>query len=264
MPGVPFGGGDNSHKLELPLVPTSSLRHSAAPSLLISETFTSIQGEGKLAGIPSFFIRTSGCNLRCAWCDTPYASWSPEGEPLSTTDLVEKALASCVRHVVLTGGEPMIFPQTPALCEALRAAGFHITIETAGTVFHQVACDLMSISPKLRNSTPREGDPRDPKGLWRERHEQRRLNLDALQNLLDTHPARQLKFVVAEEADLGEIDALLARLRGWKPDDVLLMPEGITLPAPERKVWMVRECIARNWRYCPRLHIELFGNTRGT
>jgi 7-carboxy-7-deazaguanine synthase len=233
-------------------------------SLPISETFTSIQGEGKLAGVPSFFIRTSGCNLRCAWCDTPYASWSPEGAAVPLNDLAAQARASGVRHVVLTGGEPMIFPQVDALCQRLRADGLHITIETAGTVARAVACDLMSISPKLSNSTPRAGDPRDPGGAWRERHEQRRLDFSALQGLLDAFPTRQLKFVVASPADLTEIESILARLRGVAPDDVLLMPEGVTLPTAESKAWMVRECVARNWRYCPRLHIELFGNRRGT
>lgn len=244
--------------MELPtLIPDSA-------SLLISETFTSIQGEGKLAGVPSYFIRASGCNLRCTWCDTPYASWTPEGKIRAIAALVDDARASGVRHVVLTGGEPMIFPHTPALCDQLRAAGLHITIETAGTVFQPIACDLLSISPKLTNSTPKPNDPRDPQGVWRERHEHRRLNINALQNLLDAHPSRQLKFVVAQPQDLAEIDTLLAQLRGISPEDILLMPEGVTLPTPERKAWMVRECIARNWRYCPRLHIELFGNTRGT
>ncbi len=233
-------------------------------ALPISETFTSIQGEGKLAGVPSFFIRTSGCNLRCAWCDTPYASWTPEGGTVSIADLVARARASGVRHVVLTGGEPMIFPQSRDLCEQLRAAGLHITIETAGTVVQAVACDLMSMSPKLSNSTPRTGDPRDPRGAWRERHEQRRLNLSALQGLLDAYPSRQLKFVVASPADLAEIESILARLRGVEPDDVLLMPEGVTVPTPECTGWIVRECLARGWRYCPRLHLELFGHRRGT
>lgn len=235
-----------------------------SPGLPISETFTSIQGEGKLAGVPSFFIRASGCNLRCTWCDTPYASWAPEGSVREVAEIVREAHASKVRHVVLTGGEPMMFPKLPQLCASLREIGMHITIETAGTVFQPVACDLMSISPKLRNSTPSASDPRDPKGVWRERHEQRRLNLVELQRLLDVHPIRQLKFVVADPADLVEIDSLLAQLRGITPDDILLMPEGVTLPTPQRKSWMVRECLARGWRYCPRLHIELFGNMRGT
>ncbi|MDX2131987.1 MAG: 7-carboxy-7-deazaguanine synthase QueE [Planctomycetota bacterium] len=236
-------------------------------SLPISETFRSIQGEGKLAGVPSFFIRMSGCNLRCAWCDTPYASWNPEPSIRMLDDLLAEARGSGVRHAVLTGGEPMMFAQIEPLAAALRAHGMHITIETAGTIDRAVACDLMSISPKLANSTPREGDPRDPGGTWRRLHEQRRINLPVLQALLDRCPGRQLKFVVAPgslDADLAEIDALLARLRGWSPDDVLLMPEGVTPTdaAPRRAI--ASACMERGWRYCPRLHIDLFGNVRGT
>jgi len=236
----------------------------SAGTLPITETFHSIQGEGTLAGVPSFFIRTSGCNLRCAWCDTPYASWKPEGGPRAIDEIVRECIASGARHAVLTGGEPMMFDAIGTLAGALHEAGIHITIETAGTIARTLACDLMSISPKLANSTPREGDPRDPGGAWRLRHEQRRINLDALQSLLNEYAHRQLKFVVAHSEDLAEIDALLARLRGWANDDILLMPEGVTPPAAETKAWLVRECLRRNWRYCPRLHIELFGNVRGT
>src|SRR5215468_5509616 len=89
----------------------------------VAETFTSIQGEGKLTGTPSWFVRLSGCNLRCAWCDTPYASWRPEGSSRTLDDLVEEARANSggggVRHAVITGGEPMIFPQLTELTRRL-------------------------------------------------------------------------------------------------------------------------------------------------
>jgi 7-carboxy-7-deazaguanine synthase len=243
-----------------------------ASSLLISETFTSVQGEGKLTGMPSFFIRLSGCNLRCRWCDTPYASWSPEGDAATIDSLIEAAIASGVGHVVLTGGEPMLFEAAGELCRRLSQAtprvgssrGFHITIETAGTIARDWHCDLFSISPKLADSTPLEGDPRDPSGAWRARHEERRINLPALQHLLDRPGDHQLKFVVSNPADLAEIESLLAKLRGWTPGDVMLMPEGVKSPSPASTEWVVRECVARGWRYCHRLHIELFGNTRGT
>lgn len=236
--------------------------------LPISETFYSIQGEGKLTGTPSFFIRTSGCNLRCTWCDTPYASWNPDGAPRDTDTLLAEALSHPGRHAVLTGGEPMMFPALAPLAAALRDAGFHITIETAGTIparpDHPIACDLISISPKLANSTPAPGDPRDPNGTWRRLHESRRLDIGALQSLIAAYPNRQLKFVVRELTDLAEIDVLLARLSGWLPADIMLMPEGVTPPTRDAKNWITRECLARGWRYCPRLHLELFGNVRGT
>lgn len=233
-------------------------------TLPISETFTSIQGEGKLTGVPSHFIRTSGCNLRCRWCDTPYASWSPESHTHEITALVQAAANSGVSHVVVTGGEPMMFEGVSTLTRALRDAGLHITIETAGTIWRDVACDLMSISPKLSDSAPREGDPRDPGGVWRERHQARRLDAQVLQKLLDSYADHQLKFVVAGPGDLPEIEQLLASLRGWKAQDVLLMPEGVSPPEAGVRRWLATECVARGWRYCTRLHIDLFGNRRGT
>src|SRR6058998_3000737 len=96
----------------------------------VSELFYSIQGEGKLVGVPSVFVRASGCNLRCTWCDTPYASWEPEGGEITVDQIVEQVLAYRCRHVVLTGGEPMIMPDVEALCAALKTKGLHVTIET--------------------------------------------------------------------------------------------------------------------------------------
>lgn len=237
-------------------------------SLVVSETFTSLQGEGKLTGVPSWFVRLSGCNLRCAWCDTPYASWNPQGAGRTIAQLAEEAHASGVRHAVVTGGEPMIFKELPDLCAALRAQRMHVTIETAGSVFPDewtdLACDLMSISPKLANSAPSRTDPRDPLGVWHDRHEQRRTNIGALRRLSTVFADQQMKFVVASPADLPEIEDLLARIGGVRADDVMLMPEGVSPPARGATDWVVAACIQRGWRYCRRLHIDLFGNTRGT
>ncbi|MEM8756362.1 MAG: 7-carboxy-7-deazaguanine synthase QueE [Planctomycetota bacterium] len=237
---------------------------TAAP---VSETFVSVQGEGKLTGVPSWFLRLSGCNLRCRWCDTPYASWDPEFERRTVEDLIDEASRSGVGHAVVTGGEPMIFPQLPAICAGLRERGMHVTIESAGTVFPEdwsdLACDLVSLSPKLANSTPLD-DPRDPLRVWAERHEARRLDTGVLSRLIAGFPDRQLKFVVTGPDDLAEIDGLLGGLSGFEPGDVMLMPEGTVLPEPESVAWVVQTCLDRGWRYCHRLQIELFGDTRGT
>src|SRR5438477_4165774 len=101
----------------------------------IAEIFYSIQGEGKLAGVPSVFVRASGCNLRCVWCDTPYASWEPQGEDVPVGEIVQRVAAHEAHHVVLTGGEPIIMPDIAPLCAALKDRGHHITIETAATVY---------------------------------------------------------------------------------------------------------------------------------
>lgn len=173
---------------------------------------------------------------------------------------------SGVRHVVLTGGEPLLFPNIDPLSQHLARQGLHITIETAGTIApsSKLHCNLMSISPKLSNSTPVKGDARDPGGKWHLLHEQRRFNPAALQALIDSFPLRQFKFVVTGPADLAEIDKLLDHLSGWQPHEIMLMPEGTTAPRREDSDYVVGECIRRNWRYCHRLHITLFGHTRGT
>lgn len=228
----------------------------------LSELFYSIQGEGKLAGIPSAFVRASGCNLRCTWCDTPYASWAPEGEEVPVERIVERVRAfPAARHVVLTGGEPMIMPEIGALCDTLKSERYHITIETAATVFRPVTLDLASLSPKLSNSTPNERDG----GRFARAHEQRRLNLPVIQQFIDSSPDFQLKFVVSREDDLAEIRSILDRLTGWEPSDVLLMPEGIDANTlNDRAAWVSELCRTHGYRFCPRLHVLLYGNRRGT
>lgn len=227
----------------------------------LAELFYSIQGEGKLAGVPSVFVRASGCNLRCTWCDTPYASWNPEGEEAGIEQIVSRVREYPARHVVLTGGEPMIMPDVAELCAALKAENYHITIETAGTVFVLVSVDLASLSPKLSNSTPHDRE----RGRFARAHERLRLNLPVLQRFIDSSPEFQLKFVVSAEGDLAEIEQILQQLKGWKSEDILLMPEG-TDPAilRDRGGWLAELCKRHGYRFCPRLHIDLFGNRRGT
>ena len=150
--------------------------------MMISEIFHSIQGEGILAGTPSVFVRTSGCNLRCNWCDTPYASWDPQGEELSLDRIVTEVLALESRHCVVTGGEPMIASGITDLAARLATEGRHLTIETAGTIAPDgIFCDLASLSPKLSNSKP---DHRLPES-WQKRHERDRLQPRGYQPLAE-------------------------------------------------------------------------------
>ncbi|HLB33994.1 MAG: radical SAM protein [Verrucomicrobia bacterium RIFCSPHIGHO2_12_FULL_41_10] len=228
--------------------------------MFISEIFHSLQGEGILLGVPSVFIRTSGCNLRCQWCDTPYASWKPEGKSVSIDTIVARVAAFHCRHVVLTGGEPMIADGLPELAARLRQEGHHITIETAATVMPKgIACDLGSLSPKLANSTPDVSA-----GAWRERHEQRRYQPEVIRAWLALVDC-QLKFVVTSADDLTEIEALLQEVGEVPRDRVLLMPEGTDVETLRKRSPAIAQlCRERGYRFAPRLHIELYGNTRGT
>lgn len=224
----------------------------------IAEIFHSVQGEGSLVGVPSVFVRTSGCNLRCTWCDTPYTSWQPEGVERSVESVLDEVRGFSARHVVVTGGEPMIAPKIGELTSALRDAGLHITIETAGTVFSPVACDLMSISPKLANSTPLDRE----EGRWAAQHERLRYQPTVLRQLMGLCDY-QLKFVVAAPQDVEEIRTMVDELDANR-ERVILMPEGIDpVTLRERAAWIVAICKQQGWRFSPRLHVDIWGNRRG-
>ena len=204
--------------------------------------------------MPSLFVRTSGCNLRCRWCDTPYTSWNPEGEEMSLDAILEAARKYPASHVVVTGGEPMIAPGMGELTARLKRAGMHVTIETAGTVWAEVQCDLLSVSPKLKNSTP--------EGQFAAQHERLRIQPEVLSRLMAAHEY-QLKFVIAERGDLEEIKALVQTL-GAPRRKVILMPEGVDLAVlRERTAWVAEMCKMEGFRFTPRLHVELYGNQRG-
>ena len=217
----------------------------------IAEIFYSVQGEGTLVGVPSVFVRTSGCNLRCAWCDTPYTSWQPEGDERSIDTIAEEVERYGASHVVVTGGEPMIAPEIVDLTR--RLAG-HLTIETAGTVDADVRCDLMSISPKLANSTP--------EGHWAAQHERLRHQPEVLRRLMRRFPY-QLKFVIARAEDVAEVRAIVNETSADR-ECVVLMPEGVEPGVlAERARWLVEICKREGFRFSPRLHIDLWGNRRG-
>ncbi len=224
----------------------------------ISEIFYSVQGEGMLVGTPSVFVRTSGCNLRCVWCDTPYTSWAHEGAEQPVESILEAVRRYPARHAVVTGGEPMIAPEIAELTEGLRSLGLHVTVETAGTVFASVASDLMSISPKLANSTPWERDA----GRWARQHERLRIDAEVLRRLMASY-AYQLKFVLDRPEDLAEVRAIVERT-GAACERVVLMPEGTDADVLRvRGQWLVEIAKQEGFRFSPRLHIELWGNRRG-
>lgn len=223
-----------------------------------SEIFYSIQGEGQLIGYPSVFFRTSYCNLRCIWCDTPYTSWEPEDKDISVEDAVDAILAHNCKQVVITGGEPFMQPKDlTILCHRLRQNGKHITIETNGTLFERVEADLLSISPKLENSNPSEFNHHF------KQHQRNRINQEVLRQFLDYYNC-QLKFVVETERDLFEIHQLETEMQ-IPTSIIVLMPQGITNDQiQKRQNWVVETCKKYGYRYSPRLHVDIWGDTRGT
>jgi 7-carboxy-7-deazaguanine synthase len=302
----------------------------------IAEIFHSLQGEGRLTGVDSVFVRASGCNLRCGFCDTPYASWSPEGEDLSVDEILDKVQAvstqplavnidskggtvpifagtmlawsakmglsplpaisqdlspfqdsspvhsphpsslppnpSSPKHVVLTGGEPMLFAELIPLSIALRNAGWHITIETSGTLYLPVACDLMSISPKLSNSTPcataglsssAEHPPSENDPRWTHRHETNR-NQPQIVNRLIAEYDYQIKFVIDTTSDCQEAEEYLSSIPLIDRARVMFMPQGTDPEALAAKnQWLEPYCSAHGLTFCPRRHVEWFGTGRG-
>lgn len=241
-----------------------------AEGLPINELFYSLQGEGVLAGTPSVFVRTSGCNLRCWFCDSYHTSWEPTHAWMTIDEIIEEVKSyEQAEHVVLTGGEPLIHEESAELLARLDTAGYHTTVETNGTIYRDAAIDLASISPKLASSTPTTA--RDPKGNgeWDARHEDRRLDLDALGKLVESYEF-QLKFVVTSREDLPEIANLVERLRDGtqadiRDDHVLLMPEGMTRESLDETRNEVAElAMEHGYRYTPRLHVDLWNDAPGT
>jgi len=235
----------------------------------IAEIYRSLQGEGRLTGVESVFVRTSGCNLRCRFCDTRYASWEPEGHDRSVEEVVamvettsrQRPGESALVHVVVTGGEPMLLSELVPLCAEFRRRGMHVTIETAGTRYQPVSCDLMAVSPKLSNSTPHI---EEAAAAWIDRHEQRRTAPAVLRRLHSEYDC-QFKFVVNSLADCEEAMAYMARFPEIDRGRVLLMPMG-TEPAElaDKAGWLEPYCEGHGLTYCPRRHIEWFGCRRGT
>ncbi|MES2793222.1 MAG: 7-carboxy-7-deazaguanine synthase QueE, partial [Planctomycetota bacterium] len=207
----------------------------------------------------SLFLRTTGCNLRCWFCDTPYTSWEPEGEQRPWRSVLDELLADDCQHVVITGGEPLLQPDLVPLTQELQAAGRVITIETAGTVYRPVAAALMSISPKLSNSQPSV----ERSARWAARHARQRCNRPVLQQLVAEYPT-QLKFVIDQRSDITELEAFIEAPPPLPRELVWVMPQARTNAEIEAKSgWLQETAREHGFQYSSRLHIEMFGNVRG-
>ena len=223
----------------------------------INELFYSLQGEGFLAGVPSVFIRIAGCPLRCRWCDTKYALSKEAGRRYSIDEIVQAVQQWPCSYVVMTGGEPMVESDLPQLAGELKAAGKHITIETAGIAYiPEMPCDLMSISPKLSNSVPDEAKSAKV-------HNDSRLDIAVLEELTDNYNY-QLKFVVDSEADLPEIEEILKKLPNADKQRVMLMPQAATRQELLTKSPIVAElCKRTGYAFSQRLQVMLWDNQKG-
>ena len=223
----------------------------------VAEVFESVQGEGQFTGTPSAFVRTTGCNLRCWFCDTRYASWEPEGEQRTWQSVFEQLRDSECEHVVLTGGEPLLQPGVVPLTHALGEEGKFVTIETAATVYRPVHADLMSISPKLANSGPNSG-------AWSDRHERLRDRPDVVARMIGEFNY-QLKFVIDRPEDIAEVETYLTRFDNIPADHVWLMPQATTADElREKTAWLETAARQYGFHFTSRLQIEFFGNVRGT
>lgn len=228
--------------------------------MFVSEVFQSLQGEGRYAGHPSLFVRTSGCNLRCVWCDTPHTSWHAEGEHIDVATVLERLSAwTDVEHVVITGGEPLLQPDLRDLVVELHQRGHVITIETAATTFvADLHPDLYSLSPKLSNSRP------GPEQAAAQALHQRNNVHNHVPRFLALDGDVQVKFVVEGAQDLPEIRRCVD---AWKLDQeqVYLMPQAAEEAGLiERSRVVAQICRDEGFNFTGRMQIELWGNERGT
>lgn len=225
--------------------------------MIINEIFYSLQGEGRLVGVPSVFVRLAGCPLRCRWCDTKYAWWESAGRDYSIEELKGEVLRHPARHLVVTGGEPLVAEDIGEMLRPFAESGMHITIETSGIKFiHGLSCDLMSISPKLANSTPSESQQAVE-------HEKHRFDIDALQSLIDSYDY-QLKFVVDSPTDLDEIAECIEKLDNINPYKIYLMPQAKTRQELIEKSQMLSKfCLQTGFALSQRLHVLLWAGEQG-
>jgi organic radical activating enzyme len=215
-------------------------------SIVVSELFTSIQGEGASAGTPSVFVRLQGCSVGCTWCDSKY-TWSPEGTTWPLDDVVQYVRDAGLRNVVITGGEPLENSGFVPLAHALKDEGLRLEVETAGTIPPPpVAIDQWNVSLKLAHSGVAEDIRLRPRAIAE-----------------FTRLGAWFKFVVNSESDIDEVLGCLKRF-SLPRERVMLMPLGLTAAEQGARMEMVAGmCVRHGLRFSPRIHTLIWGAKRG-
>lgn len=214
---------------------------SVASTLRVSEIFHSLQGESTRVGLPTVFVRLTGCPLRCTWCDTTYAFAG--GEALAVSTILERVAAFDCPTVCVTGGEPLAQVACLPLLTALCDAGYAVSLETSG------ALDISGIDPRVARivdiKAPDSGEV--AKNRWE--------NLDALR------PTDEIKFVLASRADYDWAKSALAGRRLDRLCPVLFSPVWDSLPPAELAQWILGDHLPV--RFQLQLHKVIWGNERG-
>jgi 7-carboxy-7-deazaguanine synthase len=221
-------------------------------------------------GVPSVFVRLTGCNLRCEWlnedntttkCDTAYTSFDPE-PPIkrAVRDVFNEIVDFKCKHVVITGGEPFLQREVKELIDLLVMNGNFVTVETNGTINLETSANFLSISPKLKSSCLKTSK-------YYEMHEDNRIYLPTLAKLTENY-RHQLKFVVNAHEDIKEIEALILAIEGmtkhsYDQSNIYLMPQGVEPHQFNKMSWIVEEAVRRNWNVTDRLHVRIWGQKRG-
>ncbi|NWG30541.1 MAG: 7-carboxy-7-deazaguanine synthase QueE [Rhodocyclaceae bacterium] len=223
---------------------------TAVPTLRISEIFFSLQGESTRVGLPTVFVRLTGCPLRCVWCDTTYAFSGGETLPLAT--ILDRVASFGCPTVCVTGGEPLAQAGCLALLTALCDAGYSVSLETSG------ALDISQVDPRVSRivdiKAPDSGEAE--KTRW--------------ENLAHLRPTDELKFVLASRADYDWAKGILAgrgeksALAGRHLDEicpVLFSPVADRLPPAQLAEWILQDRLPV--RFQLQLHKILWGSERG-
>lgn len=214
---------------------------TAPPSLKISEIFHSLQGESSRVGLPTVFVRLTGCPLRCVWCDTEHAFSG--GRRMSLAAIVDEVRGYGARHVCVTGGEPLAQPNCLPLLTLLCDTGFDVSLETSG------AYDIAAVDPRVARIVDLKapGSGESSKNLW--------ANLDHLT------PRDELKLVLADRTDYEWARQALAEHRLAERCPVLVSPVDSTLDATTLAEWVLADRLPV--RFQVQLHKRLWGHQRG-